>query len=132
MSHPTTHFADLNDGRGADIDVGVAAIVNYLNDLGVQTTSSCQGDPGELGIQYDPGRRGHVAFIIPGDVGYEKLAEIMFMHLRPMFAHLHDSVRLELVLCEEANHFKGWFRFRNEHIGEITKRLGCYVEMLHK
>jgi hypothetical protein len=138
MTHPTTFFSKLNDGLGADVDVQVAPIVNYLTYLHVVPVSSCQGDPGP--IETEGGFYGHVAFTPENPEDYGKLCELMFEHLRPMFAHMYDDVRLEITLSEGLVNrdfsahpaFIGWLRFRNECIDEITKRLGCWVEMLHK
>jgi len=125
--HQTTRFRKLNGGEGADVDVQVAPIVASLNNLGAETISSCQGDPGPIA---DGGRYGHVAFVIPGDEGWFQLCELVFKHLTPMYAHMYDDVILEV--HSDDKHFEGWLRFRNEAIDEITKRLGCWVEMLHK
>ncbi len=131
MTHKTTHFEKLNGGEGADIDFEIAPVVKFLNQLGAQTLSSCQGDPGVITGDRTGGKYGHVVFIIPGAETHEPVAELLFKHLRPMFAHLYDSVILEIVLVE-SDQYEGWIRFRNECIPEITKRLGCWLEMLHK
>jgi len=142
--HKTTRFAKLNHGLGADIDVEVAPIVNYLTDLGVETISSCQGDPGL--IEAEGGAFGHAAFIIPDDEGlseeedYSEMCYFVGMVIRPLVEHLYDAVRLEMHVSEDLvksdfstrTALVGWMYFRNECIPEITKRLGCYVEMLHK
>jgi len=134
--HQTTCFRKLNGGKGADVDVEVAPIVNFITDLAMEPISSCQGDPGTEGVLY-----GHVAFTVKGDPeNYGVLTSLMFEHLRPMFAHMYDDVRLEITLSEglvdddfgDRPAFIGWIRFRNECIPEITKRLGCWLEMLHK
>jgi hypothetical protein len=130
MTHKTTCFRKLNGGKGADIDIQVAPLVKFLNGLGAETVSSCQGDPGPITGDSTGGRYGHVAFVIPGDEGYSQLCELVFKHLTPMYAHLYDDVILEV--HSDDKHFEGWLRFRNEAIDEITKRLGCWVEMLHK
>lgn len=139
MPHKTTCFRKLNNGKGADVDVEVAAIVNFITDLAMEPISSCQGDPGP--IETEGGLYGHVAFVPKGDPeNYAVLVSLMFEHLRPMFAHMYDDVRLEITLSEglvdddfsEKPAFIGWIRFRNECIPEITKRLGCWLEMLHK
>lgn len=139
--HPTTFMWQLNGEKGADIDNDIVPLVKFLNRLGVATISSCQGDPGN--IEEEGGSFGHAAFIDPKDPGsYEGIVKLTFGLLREMFAHLYDSVRVEVSHTESlvgpppnfpsAPAFIGWLRFRNECIPEISRRLGGYCDMAGK
>jgi hypothetical protein len=127
IEHKTTFMHELNNGQGADIDIEVMPVVKYINKLGMTTISSCQGWPGLLA---EGGHRGHVYFT-DGSGSYENLANFAFNILRPMFAHLWDDVCLGIFLSEDIGFYVD-LSFRNEAIPEITKRLGCYCEILHK
>jgi len=145
--HETTFMSELNDGRGADVDSQLVPMVKFLNRLDLKTISSCQGNPGS--ILDEGGFYGHVAFVHKDDPNdYHPLARVLFEEIRPLVAHLYDSVRLEMALSEEVcetkvlppgietidSHpsFIGWIYFRNECIDDITKHLGCFCEMLRK
>jgi hypothetical protein len=139
--HHTTFMWQLNGEKGADIDNEIVPLVKFLNRLGVVTISSCQGDPGN--IEEEGGSFGHVAFIDPRNPdSYEGIAKLTFGLLREMFAHLYDSVRVEISRTESLigpplgfpsiPAYIGWLRFRNECAHEISQRLGAYCDMAGK
>ena len=146
--HKTTRMSELNHGAGADIDHELVPLVKFLNRLGVETISSCQGDPGVIG---EGGHYGSVTFICPGQPNlWNPICAFTFGFLRDFVAHMYDDVRLEVTLTECScrnepepttpgvdrtecgSAYYGWMYFRNEAIDEITKRLGIYCEMNRK
>ena len=125
VEHKTVFVEALD----ADIDEQVVSLVESINALGFKTVSSCQGDPGILGMG---GSTGHVVFV-DGNQRFERddLSKFTFDLLRSFVAHMDDDVALSIHLSEQTG-YAGWMRFRNEALEEISKRLGVYCEMHHK
>lgn len=123
-------MADVNDGKGADIDIQVVPLVGFVNRFGLHTVSSCQGAPGVIG---EGGRYGHVSYMDSNDPDdYSYITRITFKLFRELFESLYDDVRLEVYITEGPHPvagFIGAIRFRNEALTEVTKRLGNYCEM---
>jgi len=140
VDHPSVVIPELLNEAGlpgAEIDVEVVGIVRLLNDLGVVTTSSCQGDPdpdltklkGFDTLSANFRNRGHVMFYVPHDPYGEKLANFMFRFLRGLVGHLGCEVGFSI--SDDNNPespVDGTFKFRKAHIPEIEARLRYYVE----
>ena len=113
--HRTVHVSTLD----ANIDRGVLDLVFQFNShCGIQTVSSCQGDPGVIG---EGGRYGHVCFTITPLQDYEVLSRFLFGFLYNLTKDLWDDVRVEMTTSDSG--FLGWVYFRNESIKELTNRL---------
>ena len=113
--HQTAYLPSIS----ADVDLEIVDLVLAINELGARTTSSCQGNPGRVD-QEQGGRYGVVVF--EKGNGWQPLCEFVFAHLRRKLEGMDDDVTLE-VTCWDQKTFYGWLYFRNEAIGEVTRRL---------
>ena len=114
--HKTVYVESLGD----DIDEQIVDLVLQFNGSGVETVSSCQGDPGIIG---EGGRYGHVCFVTSPSLkcGYSVMATLLFELLFPIFKDMWDDVRIEM--SASSDQFLGWVYFRNETIKDILLRM---------
>ena len=113
QEHPTIFVESLN----ADIDVQVAPLVEKLNNLGFETSCSCQGSPGVL-LQ-GPGQAGFVMFYHEDNEVLTKFVlETLGDTLTPL---IPSSVGLTVERYRSKCKAEIWFV--NEVLGEVTERL---------
>jgi hypothetical protein len=113
QEHPTIFVESLN----ANIDVQVAPLVEKLNNLGFETSCSCQGSPGVL-LQ-GPGQGGFVMFTHEDN---EFLAKFVLETLGDLLAPLiPTSVGLTVERGRSLYLAEMWFT--NEVLDEVTERL---------
>ena len=100
-----------------DLDVQVAPLVEAMNKIpGVETVSSCQGEPGKLSGK---GEMGHVAFKLKGD--WQALCSFCFVNLRNIFSDfIDDEVRVD-IFCSTRPY--AWINFRHEMLELVTGRM---------
>lgn len=116
----TTHMSELNGGQGADIDTGMVPLVKFLNKMGVETVASSENIDGVIAF---------VTMRPPTGSGYAPLVDVLFRQIQPMVYHLED-VHVEVMFSN--GFWCGVLRFPISNLEEITKRVGCWLEMLHK
>jgi hypothetical protein len=130
-THKTTFMSELNGGTGADVDVEVMPLVKFVNKLGFKTVSSGTEEIGSNGFA-------HVAFVKADSSGYSEVADFLFGQLRPMIEHLGHDVRLEVSYvpveqpCGCPQGYTGWILVDPAYLDEVTKRVGCWMELLLK
>lgn len=114
--HHSVFVQELN----AQIDIEVLPLVRLLNAIpGVQTISSCQGDPGA--IEVHGGSYGSVTFI---KGKWREVSDFCFAFIFPLFIDLWDDVRVEVIAtATHGEQWEGWIRFRNESLPTIIDRL---------
>ena len=115
-----THMAELNDGKGADVDTGIMPLVKFLDRMGVETTASSENIDNAIAF---------VTMRPPAGSGYAPLVDVLFRQIQPMIFHLED-VHIEVMFSN--GFWVGVLRFPVSHLEEVTKRVGCWLEMLHK
>lgn len=120
MSEHITHMSELNDGAGADIETGIMPLVKFLNKMGVETTASSENVDGAIAFVTVRPRAGE---------GFEPLVNVLFRQIQPMVFHLED-VHVEVMFSN--GYWVGVLRLPIRHLDEVTKRVGCWLEMLHK
>lgn len=112
--HKTVYVESLD----ADIDEQVVGLVLQFNKSGLETVSSCQGDPGIIGSQ--GGRYGHVCFTLSDRFNHALMADFLFGFIYNLTNDLWDDVRVEMTTSSDG--FLGWLYFRNECIEELLGR----------
>jgi len=113
QEHPTVFVESLK----ANIDVQVAPLVAKLNNLGFETSSSCQGNPGVL--LTGPGQGGFVMFYHEDS---EFLARFVLETLGDILAPLiPNSVALTVERYKSLCKAEIWFV--NEVLPEVIERL---------
>lgn len=117
MNH--TRMSELNHGEGAVIDTAIVPLVKFINKLGFETVHSSAGE-GNFPFAY-------VKFV---GTKYKEMAEFLFDQISPMVAHLGADVTLS-VTCV-GGRYEGAILMNTNVLEEVTKRFGCWVEMLHK
>lgn len=115
-----THMSELNHGEGADVETGIVPLVKFLTKMGVETCSSSEG--------CDTPKVECPAFVtMKGD--YKGLVSVLFDQIQPMVTHM-EGVMLQVVWLDMG--FVGTMLIPRKYLDDVTKRVGCWLEMLHK
>lgn len=112
----TQHMSELNNGAGADVEIGVAPLVKFINKLGFETVSS--------------GNDISMAFVQFRGKSHEEVNDFLYVQVLPMVAHLAGQVTLTSAWVE--GRYDGAILINPLVLEEVTKRFGCWTEMLHK
>lgn len=112
----STFMHELNEGHGATVDHRMVPLVKFLNRLGVTTVSS------HLDSEF--------ASIEFTGTDYKAMSELMFEHIKSMTTHL-DYVGMELSY-DTLMGFVGGIEVRASALDDLSTRVGCWLEMLHK
>ena len=120
MSHAQIAITALHD---ALIDADIVDAVLAMNAIaGIETLSSCQGNPGP--IEIDAGMYGHIAFRHMG--GWQDLVTFCMIDLRLLFREfIDDEIRID-IFCNSNPY--GWLNFRNEMLPLVTQRLAAIAK----
>src|SRR5271157_609900 len=113
----TTHMSELNDGQGADVDIHLVPLVKFLNKMGVKTVSS------RPGTEFSP------AVVRMVSDHYENLVETLFHQIQPMLT-LIEGASIEIIYSD--NVWVGRLHVPLSHLDDLTSRVGCWLELLHK
>lgn len=119
MLEHKTRMSELNHGEGAVVDTSIVPLVKFVTKLGFETVLSSAGE-GNFPVAY-------VKFT---GSDYKAMAEFLFGQISPMVAHLGTDVTLALNCV--GGHYEGAILMGTNVLEEVTKRFGCWVEMLHK
>ena len=114
MEEHKTFMHELNDGAGAAVATELVPLIKFLNRMGVKTVSSHIGEDG--------------CFVTVMADTYQPLVETLFHQIQPMIAHL-PSVQVEVFF---SGGWIGIIRFTASQLDDISRRVGCWLEMLHK
>ena len=114
MEEGKTFMSELNDGTGATVATELVPLIKFLNRMNVKTVSSHVGDDG--------------CFVTLGADTYHPLVEALFHQIQPMTTHLPD-VQIEVFF---SGGWIGIIRFTKAELDDISRRVGCWLEMLHK
>lgn len=112
----TTHMHELNEGRGADVDTAIMPLIKFMNKLGVKTVSSRPGDD----LQ-------HAQVRVVGT--YLDLVDVLFRQVQPMIVNM-DQAHVQITWVDGV--WVGTLGVARKHLDELTSRVGCWLEMLHK
>ena len=121
MEEHKTFMHELNGGKGASIDTPMVPLVKFLNRMGVETVRSSAG-------YVTPKVDGPANVVLRSD-SHKALVEVLFDQIQPMVAHL-PSVFMEIMYRD--GNWIGQLVFSPKDIDEISRRVGCWLEMLHK
>jgi hypothetical protein len=115
-----THMSELNDGKGADVETGIMPLVKFLNKMGVETCSSSEG--------CDTPKVECPAFVtMRGD--YKVLVDVLFRQIQPMVVGM-EGVFIQVMWLDMG--YVGVLHIPRKYLEDVTKRVGCWLEMLHK
>src|SRR5580658_2073391 len=115
--HGVTHMSELNDGQGADVDAHLMPLVKFLNKLGVKTVSSRPGS------EFSP------AVVRMVSDHYENLVETLFHQIQPMLSQM-EGASVEINFSDGV--WIGRLHVPLKYLDDLTHRVGCWLEMLHK
>jgi hypothetical protein len=115
-----THMAELNGGKGADVETGIMPLVKFLNKMGVETVSSGEGC-------ITPKVECPAFVTMRGE--YPVLVDVLFRQIQPMVAHIQDAY---LQVLWMNGFWAGTLQIPVGNLEDVTKRVGCWLEMLHK
>jgi hypothetical protein len=109
-------MSELNDGKGADVSTDLMPLIKFLNKMGVTTVSSREG--------------GEFAPIQVRMVGTpENLVDVLFRQIQPMIVHMEQS-HVQITYVDGA--WVGTVSVKLSDLHDLTQRVGCWLEMLHK
>jgi hypothetical protein len=117
MDDNTTRMWELNEGMGAEVDTSIMPLIKFLNKMGVTTVSSRKGD--EVG-------HAQVRMVSPT---HEALVDVLFRQIHPMIAHMEQSY-VQITFQDGA--WTGTVGVKKKDLDDLTHRVGCWLEMLHK
>jgi hypothetical protein len=115
MDDNTTRMWELNEGAGAEVDTTLMPLIKFLNKMGVTTVSSRKGSD-----------IAHAQVRMVGD--YETLVSVLFRQIQPMIAHMEQSY----VQITFQDTWVGTVGVKLKDLDDLTHRVGCWLEMLHK
>lgn len=110
-------MSELNDGDGADVDINLVPLVKFLNKMGVKTVSS------RPGAEFSP------AVVRMVSDNFENLVDVLFRQIQPMITQIPGS-SIEVIFSD--NVWVGRLHVPLKNLDDLTKRVGCWLEMLHK
>jgi hypothetical protein len=113
----TTRMSELNDGQGADVDTHLVPLVKFLNKMGVKTVSSRPGS------EFSPA----VVRMVGDD--YLSLVDVLFRQVQPMLTQI-EGASVEINYSDGV--WIGRLHVPVKHLDDLTSRVGCWLEMLHK
>lgn len=116
MLPDTTFMHELNDGDGATVDHRLVPLIKFLNRLGVTTVRSIYNSESTS-----------VKFI---GTDYRVMSDLLFNHLNALTSHL-DGVHLE-IFHNKLTGYTGTIEMRTGDLDEVSKRVGCWLEMMPK
>jgi hypothetical protein len=113
----TTHMSELNDGQGADVDTHLMPLIKFLNKMGVKTVSSRPGS------EFSP------AVVRMVGESYLTLVDVLFRQVQPMLTQI-EGASVEINFSDGV--WVGRLHVPVSHLDDLTSRVGCWLEMLHK
>jgi len=116
MEDNTTRMWELNEGRGAEVDTAIMPLIKFINKMGVTTVSSRKGSD-----------IAHAQVRVVGD--HETLVSVLFKQIQPMLAHMEQAY-VQITFQDGA--WTGVVGVKEKDLDDLTHRVGCWLEMLHK
>jgi hypothetical protein len=110
-------MSELNDGQGADVDTHLMPLIKFLNKMGVKTVSSRPGS------EFSPA----VVRMVGDD--YLNLVDVLFRQIQPMLTMI-EGASVEINFSDEV--WVGRLHVPVSRLDDLTSRVGCWLEMLHK